>query len=166
MVERNTAEITSAQAVTARSARAAGSQVVSPNTAIASPHTITAIVTAWPCRRIRPTHPGGQRADEGACAGCGVEQAGGGGASAEDSGGRRWETGLGACQNGRAEVGHERLLDGLASQGRASGDDRVGAVKVSGPRWLSWYRSAGAATRRRRGSPAAQPRSTDGRSRN
>src|SRR5487761_1875504 len=57
IVLRNTAEMTSAQPATASSIRAAGSQRTRPKPVIASPHTMTEMITARPCRRIRLTQP-------------------------------------------------------------------------------------------------------------
>ncbi len=57
MVLRNTAEMTSAQPATASSTSAAGSQDTRPKPVIARPHTMTAMITARPWRRTRPTQP-------------------------------------------------------------------------------------------------------------
>ena len=57
IVLRSTALITSAHPATARHASATQSTEETPNAAIASPQTITAITTARPRRRTSPTQP-------------------------------------------------------------------------------------------------------------
>ena len=74
IVFRKTAEITSAQPATASSGSAAHSHGTRPNPAIAAPHTMTAKITARPCRRIRPTQPVVTAPISAPDAGCGVQQ--------------------------------------------------------------------------------------------
>ena len=57
MVERKRADTASAPPATARASRASGSHRLTPNTAIATPHTTMQAITACPCRRTRAVQP-------------------------------------------------------------------------------------------------------------
>ena len=57
MVLRRTAEITSAHPATASKTSPTQSVSTRPNTAMAAPHTQTAMITAHPWRRRLATHP-------------------------------------------------------------------------------------------------------------
>ena len=57
IVLRSTAEITSAQPAMARKSRASGRFRVRPNATIAAPQTMTAMITARPCRRSCAIQP-------------------------------------------------------------------------------------------------------------
>ena len=113
IVFRNTADSTSAQPATASSSSASGSQCATPNPAIDAPQTSTAHDDREPLPPDPADPAAGQRAEQRAGPGRGVEQPDGGRAAAEDGRGERGEQRPRHAEHHRVHVDQVRALHRL-----------------------------------------------------